>query len=472
MDQFVPLIVDLDGTLIKTDLLYESYFHTIAQGVPHHLKLLTCLRKGKAHLKRFLATVGRLDYAQLPYDDAVLDLIQAAREQGQPVYLASACDAQHADAIAAHLGVFEGVFASDGTTNLSGAVKAKVLVDRFGAQGFDYVGNGTADLAVWAEARKAYYIRASNRLERRLGQIGVPTRRLNQTPVSPRSWIKAIRVHQYAKNTLVFVPLLTAHDFSLTAIMRAILAFAAFSACASGIYLVNDLVDLGADRQHPKNRGRPLASGEIPIAQGLLAAFLLTGLAACLALLITPSFAGILAAYLALTTAYSLSLKRKMIIDTVVLALLYTMRIIGGAASIGVPTSEWLLAFSMFIFLSLALMKRYVELATRIDGGLLDPGNRDYKLGDTSIVAALSAASGFNAVTIFSLYIASPSVQALYSRPILLWLMCPILIYWIGRALMLAHRRIMDDDPIVFAIRDRISLLTVALMIVIVVAAI
>jgi 4-hydroxybenzoate polyprenyltransferase len=463
-ERLLPLVVDLDGTLVKTDMLYESYLSSVPLGFTHHLACFRALSAGKATLKRYLAQAGDLDYANLPYDEAVLEVIRAARAEGRPVYLATASDRVHAAAIAAHLGLFNGIFASDGATNLSSSAKARVLVETFGRGGFDYIGNGHADLAVWAEARKAYAIRTTARVARALDRIGVPVERLHDLRATARTWIKAVRVHQYAKNTLIFVPMLTAHAYALATFMQAALAFVAFSLCASGVYLINDLMDLEADRRHPTKQFRPLPSGAIPIVQALVAAPVLLAVAALCAASVSLHFFSVLLGYFVLTTAYSLYLKRKMMIDAVVLAMLYTVRVVAGAAAIDVYLSEWLLAFSMFIFFSLALIKRYVELTVRIDLGLADPSNRNYKLGDTTVVAALAAASGLNAVTIFSLFIASPTVQASYRRPELLWLMCPVMMYWIARTLLMAHRRMVTDDPLVFALRDKSSRYCIVLM--------
>lgn len=274
---------------------------------------------------------------------------------------------------------------------------------------------------------------------------------------SVATWLKALRVHQYVKNLLIFVPVLTAHQFNHAAISSACLAFVSFSLCASAVYIVNDMLDVEADRQHPSKKHRPIASGAIKFWQAKIVTPILLVAAFSFAATVSFKFLLVLLAYLLLTTAYSVSLKRKMIVDVIVLAMLYAVRVIAGAVAISVPASAWLLAFSMFMFLSLALMKRYSELALRIDRQLPDPATRNYKLDDLSTIGCLAVSSGFNAVTIFALYINSHTVQQLYPTPELLWLICPILTYWIGRAMMLAHRRLMDDDPIVFAIKDRVS---------------
>jgi 4-hydroxybenzoate polyprenyltransferase len=274
-----------------------------------------------------------------------------------------------------------------------------------------------------------------------------------------RSWIKLLRVHQWAKNILVFVPLVTSQHFDLLAFAEAIGAFLAFSLAASAIYILNDLVDLDADRKHPSKQFRPLAAGTVAITKAmiLIPVLLFVGFAGALA--IAPALAMVLFAYISLTTAYTFVLKRKMLVDVLALAALYTIRVIGGAAAISVAMSEWLLAFSMFIFTALALIKRYVELAARIDLDLSDPTNRNYRKSDLNIVAALAAAAGFNAVTVFALYISSDAIRPFYRHPKALWIICPILMYWLARALLMAHRRLMDDDPIVFALRDRNSYL-------------
>jgi 4-hydroxybenzoate polyprenyltransferase/phosphoserine phosphatase len=471
-EQNIPLVVDLDGTLVRTDLLYETFFASATTGVAHCWSTLMALRRGKAPLKAYLAGVATIDYESLPYNEDVLEFIREAKQKGRPVYLATASDGRHAEQIALHLGIFDGFFASNETINLSGETKANRLIEAFGDSRFDYIGNSATDLAIWTHARKAYVVGSSARLMRKAKSRGVALECVAESRTSIRLWLKALRVHQYAKNALIFVPLLTAHAYSLPSVLSALLAFISFSLCASSVYLLNDLIDLRADRQHPTKRRRPFASGTIPLAHGVMAIPLLLLAAYICASLTSLLFTIVLTAYFALTLAYSFTLKRRLMVDIVVLASLYTTRVIAGAAAILVIPSEWLLAFSMFIFTCLALVKRYVELAMRIDKELPDPSNRNYRLIDLPIIGALAAASGFNAVTIFALYVSSPAVGALYRHPQLLWLLCPILMYWLSRMVILAHRRVLDDDPIVFALRDRNSRICGAFMIAIVFIAI
>ncbi len=453
----VPLVVDLDGTLIKSDLLVEALFEAVGNRPASLVSLLSALLGGKAHFKDILARAVTVDPGSLPYDEAVLGLVHDAVAAGRPVYLASASNERFVAAVAEHLGIFAGWFASDSATNLSGRNKARVLAETFGEGGFDYVGNDAADLHVWAVASKGIAVRAPARLTRELASLGVLS--LGSPKPSLRAWLRLFRVHQYAKNALVFVPVLAAHKFEAGPFLDSFLAAVAFSLCASSVYILNDLVDLAADRAHPTKKNRPLAAGTIPVWHALVVLPILVGCAFALAAFVSLPFLGILLLYFALTNAYSLWLKKKMMIDVVTLATLYTLRIIGGATAIGVIASEWLLAFSMLIFACLALIKRYVELATRLDRDLPDPTNRNYKLGDLPIVAALAGAAGFNAVTVFALYISSDTVHRLYRHPQFLWAVCPILMYWVSRMLMMAHRRLVHDDPIVFALQDRVSII-------------
>lgn len=470
LDNRIPLVVDLDGTLIKSDLLIESAFKRIGTDPAAVFGLMLALRRGKAALKDLLAQSVDLDVDVLPYDETVLTLVREAHDAGRPTFLASASNAKFVSAVAAHVGCFDGWFASDGITNMSGRNKADLLVEAFGERGFDYIGNDKADLLVWAKAAKRTGVRTAPQLRRKLAALDVDV--IDTPRPSWKHWAKLIRVHQYAKNALVFVPLFAAHKFALIPVLECTLAAIAFSLCASSVYIFNDLVDLGADRQHPTKKDRPLASGSIPILHGVVAMPILLlaaiGVAAC----VSWPFLGVLLLYFGLTNAYTCWLKTKMLVDVVALSLLYSLRVLGGAAAIDVMVSEWLIAFSLFIFTSLALIKRYIELATRLDKGLPNPTNRNYRLDDMQIVAMLAAAAGFNSVTVFALYISSDAVHSLYRHPQVLWLVCPVLMYWISRVLLMAHRRLVHDDPIVFALKDRNSFIAGALIAGVMVAAI
>jgi 4-hydroxybenzoate polyprenyltransferase len=443
------LVIELEGALLRSDLLLEALLCE-----PGHM--LGRLRSLNAWRKEELwhqLEEARLDYASLPYEQGVLNLALAARAQGREVYVAVPRLRNHAEGIAAHLG-FDGVIA---------------VAD---LDAFDYVGSARAADEIWQAASSTYVAGAANDRFAQLAQLNPSLQQIAGREVGLKTWLNALRVYQYAKNTLVFVPLVTAHQMSLAALGAAVLAFLAFSACASGAYLMNDLLDLAADRQHPTKRHRALAAGDLPIASALIAIPILWLGAFAAGLCISGVFGAVLAAYLATTIAYSLLLKRKMLLDVVTLAGLYTLRIVAGAVGVGVVLSEWLLMFSLFVFTSLALIKRFSELTLRQGAGLADPANRDYRIGDLQVIAAMAAASGMNAVIVFSLYVSSSAVTALYCRPWMLWLLNPLLLYWFGRALMMAHRREMPDDPILYTFKDNASRITVAAMICIMLAAI
>jgi len=341
---------------------------------------------------------------------------------------------------------------------VAGHAKAEALVERYGERGFDYLGNHRVDLPVWKHAAGAVVVNASESLA---NQARAQTRLIDHLPGQPgglRTWIKALRLYQWLKNLLVLVPLLTAHRlFEPEALVNAALAFLAFGLCASGVYLLNDLLDLAPDRQHPRKRKRPFAAGTLPLFHGLVATPLLTLAGFALALWTSPAFALVLLIYFITTLAYSFTLKRIVMIDVVVLAALYTVRIIGGAFAIDSPRSFWLLAFSMFIFLSLALLKRYTELAAAATQGKQKASGRGYSVADLPLVQSFGTAAGYIGVLVFALYINSPDSLRLYATPQVLWLLCPVLLYWISRAWFVAHRGDMHDDPIVFAARDRVS---------------
>ncbi len=468
----IPLCVDLDGTLIRSDLLAESALSLIRQNPLNLLRFGVWLLRGKAHLKREIAQRADIDVAMLPYEPRLLDWLRtdaAARRR----ILCTASDRKFADAVAAHVGGFDEVLASDGVRNLSGTEKGDELSRRFGERGFDYAGNEARDLRVWNRSRRAIVVNASPALARRAAHVSEVERVFDRSGGHVRSWLNALRLHQWLKNLLVFLPLLTAHLVLVPdALLRSLLAFLSFCLCASGVYLLNDLLDLDADRRHPRKRLRPFAAGTLPISAGLVAAPVLTLAAFALALAISKLFALALAGYYVLTLAYSFAFKRIAMLDTVVLAGLYTVRIIAGAAALRISVSFWLLAFSMFLFLSLAMIKRYTELRGLLMTGDSRSAGRSYSVDDLPLVQSLGATSGYLAVLVLALYINSTASELLYRHPRVLWLLCPLLLYWISRAWLIAHRGGMHDDPVVFALIDRISQLLLAIAVVIVAGAI
>jgi len=451
-----PLCVDLDGTLLRSDLLLESTLALLARRPWLLLALPLWLLGGKARLKREIASRVSLDATHLPYDERVLALLQAQPQRRR--VLCTASDESLARAVAAHLGCFDEVLASDGERNLSGRGKADALVARFGERGFDYAGNARVDLAVWSRAHGAVVVNAGAALARAAGQRCELLAHLPDTGGGLKAWLRALRLHQWLKNLLVFIPLLASHRFMETdVVLAAVAGFVAFGLCASGVYVLNDLLDLTSDRQHPRKRLRPFASGALPLLPGIVLAPVLALAGLALAWITEPRFAAVLAAYYLLTLGYSLRFKRVAMLDVMMLAILYTLRIIGGTAVIGATLSFWLLAFSMFIFLSLALLKRYVELSAMLATGKLTAAGRGYGVDDLPLLQSLGGSAGYLAVLVLALYINSPESIELYSRPQVLWLLCPLVLYWVSRTWVVAHCGGMDDDPVVFAATDRVS---------------
>lgn len=461
-----PIVVDLDGTLIHSDILVESGF-AFLKSFPHKFyKPLQWLSSGgKPALKSQLAEHVSIDVTTLPYNPQVIAWLEEMRSAGRTVVLATASHESFARRIADHLGIFERVFASDEHVNLSSHRKRDRLVAEYGEKGFDYVGNSHDDIAVWKSADRAYVVNPDAGVVRAAGKGKNVEQIFENRPPSHRVWAKALRLHQWLKNLLIFVPLLAGHRLDSPRIIGvALLAFLAFGLCASSVYLLNDLLDLQDDRHHPVKCKRPLAAGTLPLLWGLGLCPVLLSVAFAIALAFLPwHFSAVLLGYYVLTLAYSLALKRRVMVDVVTLAALYTTRIIAGAAAISIHLTFWLLAFSMFFFLSLALVKRYTELYSTLKAGREKARGRGYLSGDLSVVSSLGTSSGYISVLVLALYIQDTHTAALYRHPQYIWLACPLMLYWISRTWMIAHRGIMHDDPIVFAARDRVSLIVVAL---------
>lgn len=457
----VPLVVDLDGTLLRSDLLVETACALARQHPLQMFQLPVWLTQGKARLKARLATACSLNVAALPYDPDVIELIQKARDHGRTVVLATASHQMLAEQIAAHLQLFDLVLATNERHNLSSQTKCAELVSRFGYQGFDYAGNARADLPVWAAARRVIVVNPEPGVEACARANGSIDTLIRSNPVNFNDWLKAMRLHQWMKNLLILVPLLTAHQLDNPGmLLSGLMAFVSFGLCASSVYLLNDLFDLADDRQHPSKRTRPFAAGRLSVKHGALASPALLLLALSIAVLFLPlGFSLVLGIYYACTLAYSLTLKRHMVMDVITLAMLYTLRVIAGAAALALPLTFWILAFSMFMFLSLAMIKRYAELYDAQARGVVTqtPG-RGYFPADMPMVGVLGAASGYQAIMVLALYINDQHTRSLYEYPELIWLACPLLLFWITRLWMLAHRGEMHDDPVLFALRDRISL--------------
>jgi 4-hydroxybenzoate polyprenyltransferase/phosphoserine phosphatase len=464
------LVVDLDGTLLRSNMLFECFWSALGRDWRTPFLSASALLRGRAALKNYLATSADIDVTTLPYDPEVIAYIEKWRASGGRTALVTATDQSLATRISEHLGVFDEVYGSDGIVNLKGPNKATFLESKFGTRGFAYVGDCGADLKVWKVASRAITANASASVRRQARTVVEHCEDIQSHSGSLKHYIRALRPHQWAKNSLVFLPVLAAHQFEEMRLLFSVLAFVTFSLIASSVYILNDLLDLKADRAHPRKRSRPFASGNIPIESGtwLFAGLFLAGAAGAIA--IGQSFFLVMLGYFVLTLAYSFNLKRRMIADICVLAGLYTLRIVAGAAATETKLSIWLLAFSISFFFALAAVKRQSELVDSISRGKLKPAGRGYHVEDLPIISMIAVSAGYTSVVVLALYVTSPAVVGLYTFPEALWGVCAVLLYWITRAIMFSHRGYMDDDPVVYAMKDKVSLICFVLILVLALA--
>lgn len=452
------LVVNLDGTLVRTEMLSESFWSTFGRDWLSPFLSLSALLRGRAALNRHLALSSAIDVSGLPYNLMVIAFVREWRKLGGRTALVTAGGGQIVEAVAEYLGLFDEVHGADGVLNLRGSTKVEFLVSRFGEAGFAYIGNGADDLPVWKRAAKAITVNASPSLRRNVEQCCGEVEHLETTPTAYAAYLRTMRPHQWLKNALVFLPMLASHRVDELVILSSLLAFLCFSLIASSVYILNDLLDLSADRAHPRKKERPLASGSISIAHGTLMAAGLLAVGVTLSWSLGPAFLLVMVAYYALSLAYSLYLKRRIVVDIFVLAALYTIRMVAGGVAADIHLSLWLLAFSVFFFLSLAAVKRQAELIDSEKRGNLKANGRGYHVDDLPIISMIAISAGYASVLVLILYVNSPEVLRLYGHPEALWGVCVVLFYWITRTVMIAHRGEMNDDPLVYAARDRVSL--------------
>lgn len=453
-----PLCVDLDGTLVKSDTLVDSLLVLLRNRPEAGFGLIASLFRGKAAFKRHVTQSVSLDVVHLPYHRELRDYLEAEKAAGRTIYLATGADAELARRVAGHLGIFADVLGSDGSTNLTGQRKLESLRARLGGAGFDYIGNGTADLPLLAAAGEAMVANPSFGLRMRLKRSGMePARSFVESKSRLQLVFKALRPHQWAKNLLVFVPVLCSHALSSAKLLPALAAFFCFSATASSAYIVNDLLDIEADRRHPKKQMRPFASGELAAAAGvvLAAALLVAGLVG--AALLPGKFLEWLLVYLAASLAYSGVLKRIALVDVMALSGLYITRLLAGSSVTQTPISHWLAGFSLFLFLSLAIVKRFSELENLRAVNQTPRNGRGYALGDLEQLRSFGTASAYAAVVVFAMYITGSDVARLYRHARLLWLSVPLITLWLNRVWLLASRGELDEDPVAFALTDPMS---------------
>jgi 4-hydroxybenzoate polyprenyltransferase len=458
--QRLPLCVDLDGTLVVSDTLVDSLLVLARTRPALFFKLPGQLLGGKAAFKAFVSSSVSLDVARLPYNRELVQFLQQERAQGRAIYLATGADLSIARRVAAHLGAFTGVLGSDGATNLTGANKLDSLRSRLHAEAFAYIGNARPDLPLLAAAAEPMVANPSLGLRVGLRARDIrPVRVFNQRSHPLKSLLKAARLHQWAKNLLIFVPLLLSHALSLSRLLTAMLAFLCFSLAASATYIVNDLLDIEADRRHVRKRLRPFASGDLSAfaGMGMVAVFLLFSLAG--ARLLPAEYYGWLLLYLATTVAYTLYLKRLALVDVLVLSGLYTLRLLAGGAATHTVISHWLAGFSIFLFLSLAFVKRFAELENLSASSSPPKNGRGYLVADMQQLRSFGTASAFAAVVVFANYISGRDVVKLYHEPGRLWLIMPLMVLWLCRVWLRASRGELNEDPVIFALTDRMSLL-------------
>lgn len=463
----LPLAVDMDGTLVHGDTLWEACVKLVAHKPWLVLLLPFWLFKGKAGFKQAVSQHIDLDPLSLPYHHGVVDFLRDQKQAGRSLWLVTAANHQIADSVASHHGLFDGVFASDAQHNLSGSNKAKTLIERFGEKGFVYAANAAIDLKVWQHAAAAVVVNADDSLVK---QVKAVTEVEQVIPKPPTSALlnrlrRALRIHQWTKNLLVFVPLILSHSWGkFDLVVDSVLAYIAFSCSASAIYIINDFIDLEADRSHAHKRHRPFAAGTLPLYWGVILIPILLLVAFGIAFSVHVDFALVLLAYIVLTTVYSFYLKPIALLDVLSLTTLYTLRIIAGAVATAIGVSYWLLTFSIFIFLSLALSKRYSELHNLKQLKSGKQKARGYHVEDLPIIILFGISSGYLAVLVTVLYINDLQVNALYSHPMWLWPVSMAVLYWISRMWLLAHRGELHEDPVLFAIKDRTSYVVVILV--------
>jgi 4-hydroxybenzoate polyprenyltransferase/phosphoserine phosphatase len=447
--------VDLDGTLVKTDTFAQALLQLVRTRPASLFSIPGWVRPGLAFFKQKVAMEIRLDPAALPFNSGLLEFLKDEKEKGRRLILVTASDETPARAIAEHTGLFDEVMASDGTVNLKAARKRDALIARFGRQGFDYAGNASDDLAVWEAAGEIIAVNPCKPVRRALQ--GKEFRLFEDRPPKWKAWLKALRVHQWMKNVLVFLPMLLAHELSDPRLyVQAVIAFFAFSFLASSIYVVNDLMDLHADQHHPRKQRRPFAAGNLSLLAAALAVPALVLASLLLSLLLPGAFSGILLVYLLITTLYSWRIKQWVLLDVITLAGFYTIRILAGTAAYQVETSGWLIAFSIALFFSLALVKRYAELREALEAHPEKIGarGRGYHARHLPWLERVGVVAGIVSGVVLALYITSEKVVQFYNTPAALWLLCPLVLYWICRIWRLAGRGELSDDPLEFAARD------------------
>jgi 4-hydroxybenzoate polyprenyltransferase len=450
----IPLTVDLDGSLISTDLSEESIVKNALKRPWSIFLLLILLLQGRARLKQYVASKLELNIESLPFKTEVLEWLTQQKESGRSLYLVSGSDQHYVDQVSSYLNLFTKAWGSDGKTNLIGKNKAKKLVSEFGEKGFDYLGNSSVDLKVWQHSNAAVVVSSSAKLISKAERV---SKVFNSNESQIKGLIKSMRFYQWSKSLLVFVPILASHKLlDLPVAAASILAFISFGFAASSGYILNDISDLTSDRLSESKKKRPFACGQVRVSLGLALGIALLLLSLLLASFLPKGFILVLILYYLAVMLYSAYLKRGILIDLLLLAGFYSLRVMAGGLATGIDVSRWLLLFSVFFFFSLACVKRFVELSALTDARKV---GRAYYSSDTPVILGMGLCSGFISTLVVALWANSPEVSKIYLAPQWLWLLCPLMVYWIGRVWILAARQEMHQDPVLFALKDKLSFL-------------
>lgn len=461
----IPLVVDLDGTLTPTDTLVESVFSLLKKNPLNFFILFFWLFTGRAEFKRRVASTGSFSIKTIPWREDFLTWLREQHDNGRTLVLATAAHRTIAQDAAHHLGFFHHVISTDSGKNLKGTAKLQEIQKQFGSR-FSYAGDSSADLPIWHAAETAVLVGASHAVRREVHESGKVEMEFQSQKAGLVIWLRALRVHQWLKNLLLFVPILVAFAFNdVSKLSAALIAFTSFSFAASATYIFNDLWDLESDRKHPRKRYRPFASAHVPIFHGVAVAGGLLLISLVLACLVSYAFAGMVVGYIVLTTLYSWTLKHYVLIDVLMLAVLYTFRVLAGSIATEIHITQWLLAFSIFMFFGLALIKRCAELKSLQMAQKKNTEGRDYQVQDLAVLWPLGIAASLCSIVVFGLYIGAPQTISDYANADLLWLVGIGLLYWNARLWIKTGRGEMHDDPIVFAARDFGSQITLATMV-------
>lgn len=464
-----PLIVDLDGTLIKTDMLFEGILVLLKKNILYFFVIFYWALYGKQTLKYKLAEIVTPNIDKLPKNIDFINFLKKQKKEGRKLVLATASTVKYANLYSEHLNLFDEILASDEKTNLKGKKKLEIIKETY--SDFDYAGDSMADEVIFSHATEFHLVNSNKKLIKKLQhKSNITVWGCSASSIS--DWITQLRIYQWIKNVLLFVPLFVTHQHINTdSAISTFLGFISFSVIASSTYILNDMIDINTDRNHPRKCNRPLASGKISIKHGIFGGAVLFLLGITISATISSNFLLIICTYLATTLAYTFHLKTYVLIDTIILAGLYTLRIIAGAILIKVELSFWLLAFSMFTFFSLALVKRCSEIHFVATEGKLSTKGRDYNTSDYDLLQSFGASSSLMSLLMLMFYIEDSFQQNFYNEPQLLWLILPAFAYFFMRIWLKTTRSEMHDDPIVFALKDKGTLITVLFIIITTLAA-